>query len=63
MITTPEVLGQAGAELGAGGRQEEELEEVEWDLVSFLHWEWWDLLETGVEVVTVGLSLLLGDFS
>ena len=69
VITTTELRGQAGAELGAEGRQVEELEEVEWDLVSFLHWEWWDLLETGVEVVTVGLSLgrggglLLGDFS
>ena len=32
-----------------------ELEEVEWDLLSFLQSEVWDLLETGVlEVVTLG---------
>ena len=39
-------------EVEAEGR---ELEEVEWDLLSFLQSEWWDLLETGVlEVVTLG---------
>ena len=32
-----------------------EVEEVEWDLLSFLQSEWWDLLDTGVlEVVTLG---------
>ena len=47
-------------EVEAEGR---ELEEVEWDLLSFLQSEWWDLLETGVlEVVTLaGVSPLPGD--
>ena len=47
-----EVEAAVEAEVDGEGR---ELEEVEWDLLSFLQSEWWDLLETGVlEVATLG---------
>ena len=62
LITTGPPWWQAEAEVEVEAEVEgegRELEEVEWDLLSFLQSEWWDLLDTGVlEVVTLDTGVL-----